>query len=213
MKQKIRTNSLNCRNRCIFVSYLGFNHLTAMYSKEQIEKIGNTIIFLSSEIKDISKTKLLKLLYILDEISIKKFGIPFLNLNYKVWKFGPVDNDIFIELSSKPSILKEFIERKYVDDNVYIIPKKKFVDDEFSLNELDLMKYVVEKIGHHTANELIKYTHRKNMPWYNAAVRNKVLDLLLEEKINSTDIAIDMSELVKHDERKESIYQDYLENC
>lgn len=184
-----------------------------MYSKEQIEKIGNTIIFLSSEIKDISKTKLLKLLYILDEISIKKFGIPFLNLNYKVWKFGPVDNDIFIELSSKPSILKEFIERKYVDDNVYIIPKKKFVDDEFSLNELDLMKYVVEKIGHHTANELIKYTHRKNMPWYNAAVRNKVLDLLLEEKINSTDIAIDMSELVKHDERKESIYQDYLENC
>ena len=60
------------------------------FSSEQLEKIGNTVVYLADRIENLSKTKLLKLLYILDEISIKKSGIPMLNLKYKVWKFGPV---------------------------------------------------------------------------------------------------------------------------
>ena len=43
----------------------------------QVEKIGNTVVYLSQKIPTLKKTKLLKLLYILDEISIKKTGIPF----------------------------------------------------------------------------------------------------------------------------------------
>ncbi len=59
-----------------------------MYSQEQTSKIGNTVVYLASNVENSSKTKLLKLLYLLDEISIKTSGIPFLNLQYKdmeVW--------------------------------------------------------------------------------------------------------------------------------
>jgi len=185
-----------------------------MYRKEQIDKIGNTIVYLSSKIQGISKTKLLKLLYILDEISIKKSGIPFLNLKYKVWKFGPVANDIFVELSSAPSMLKDFIERAATQEGHTIIkPKADFNDNEFTDNEIDLLEFIVRKFQNSTANELISITHRKSSPWYNAAKRNNVYELLNKEEISSTEIKVDMKELINYDERKLNLYEEYLEHC
>jgi uncharacterized phage-associated protein len=69
------------------------------------------LIYLSQKMGELSKTKALKLLYILDELAIKKSGIPFFNLKYKVWKFGPVSEEIFIDLSSDISLLKGYVER------------------------------------------------------------------------------------------------------
>lgn len=185
-----------------------------MFTKEQVEKIGNTIIFLTNEIHELSKIKLLKLLYILDEISIKKSGIPFLNLEYKVWKFGPVASDFFVEFSSEPSMLKNFIIRKTTKEGqAYIAPRKEFNDDEFTQNELDLLSYIVDEFGTDTAGNLVKLTHRKLYPWYNAAVRNSVYELLMNEKISSTDIKVDMKELIIHDERKMRVYENYLAHC
>ncbi len=80
-------------------------------------KIGNTIIYFSQHIDQLSKTKLLKLLYILDEISISRSGIPVLNLKFKAWKFGPVSEDLFIELSSELSFLKDFLVKSVEGDH------------------------------------------------------------------------------------------------
>lgn len=184
-----------------------------MYSKEQIDKIGNTIVFLASNIENASKTKIIKLLYILDEISIKKSGIPFLNLEYKVWKFGPVPSEIYVELSSCPTILKEHIERKISGDgHDFISAKHEFNDDEFSQNELDLLRFVLDEFSNKTAKQLVEYTHRKNGLWHNTAIRNSVLEPLENEQISTTDFVIDMSELVSYDERKLSIYKECLES-
>ena len=59
------------------------NNTYTQYNEAQLNKIGNTAIYLSERIPNLSKTKFLKLLYILDELSIKQSGIPFLNLDYK----------------------------------------------------------------------------------------------------------------------------------
>jgi uncharacterized phage-associated protein len=179
------------------------------YSEDQISKIGNTIIYLSSKINKLSKTKLLKLLYLLDEISIKQSGIPILNLTYKTWKFGPVSEDVFIELSSEPSFLKHFFITQTVDDTSYIFPKKEFNDDEFSLNDIELMDLVISEFGGKTAKELINHTHRENSPWYNTAKKNSVLELLQEEKINNTQFVIELEDLVRHDQRKLDLYTAY----
>ena len=126
------------------------------FNVEQLDKIGNTVIYLADRIPQLSKTKLLKLLYILDEISIKKSGIPILNLKYKVWKFGPVSEELFIELSSDSSLLEKFINRD--NEGNHIVSKVKFNDDEFSENDIDLLNYVIEKYGNnwfHTHTGLI----------------------------------------------------------
>ncbi|MBX3163472.1 MAG: SocA family protein [Bacteroidetes bacterium] len=183
------------------------------FSKEQLEKIGNTTVYLSEHIPQLSKTKLLKLLYILDELSIKKSGIPFLNLKYKVWKFGPVSEELFIDLSSETTLLAKYIDKVYENETTVIIKaKKQFDDSEFSDNDIDLMNEVIKTFGNKSAKELIAYTHRPNSPWHNAAIENSVLQMLEKAEINNTEFLIDLSLLVEHDAVKKEIYRDYLEN-
>ena len=181
------------------------------FNQSQLEKIGNTVVYLSQKIPQLSKTKLLKLLYILDEISIKKSGIPFLNLKYKVWKFGPVSEELFIDLSSEPKILENFIEKNSDEGVHFVTPIVDFNDDEFSDNDIDLMDFIIEKYGNNSAKELIAYTHRINSPWYNTAKENDVLELLETEAINNTEYSVDMSQLISHDLRKTEIYNDFID--
>lgn len=181
------------------------------FTDVQLMKIGNSVIYLADKIPSLSKTKLLKLLYILDELSIKRSGIPFLNLKYKVWKFGPVSEELFVDLSSQSTLLKDYVQRSSEEGSSIITPIATFNDDEFSDNDIELMDFVIQNFGQKTATELISYTHRKNSPWYNAAVENSILELLETEKINNTEILIDLGKLVEHDERKKEIYSGYIE--
>lgn len=179
------------------------------FSDIQLNKIGNTAVYLAERIGDLSKTKLLKLLYILDELAITTHGIPFLNLKYKVWKFGPVSEEIFIDLSSEINFLDGYIFKNDIKGTLET--NAEFNDDEFSDNDIKLLDLVIEKFGSKTAKQLVDYTHRPNSPWYETAKSNDVLDLLLDEEINNTEIVIDMSQLVSHDTRKKQMYLDYVE--
>lgn len=184
-----------------------------LYSSQKVEKIGNTIIYLSNGISNLSKTKLLKLLYILDELSIKKRGVPFLGLDYKLWKLGPVNQDIFNNLSSDNLLLKNYINTTSEDGIITIEPIKNFNDDEFSDFEIELMDNIIANFGNKTAKELVLYTHRKNSPWYITAVKNDLLENLERETISYTDISIDMSLLVAHDESKLIRFNHFISEC
>lgn len=180
-------------------------------SENQVDKVGNSIIYLSEKIGQLSKTKALKLVYILDELSIKKSGIPFFNLKYKVWKFGPVSEELFIDLSSETTLLKNYIERNSENGVTLIKPIVNFNDAEFSDNDIELLDFVIENFGSKTAKEIVGFTHRKNSPWYKTASENSVLELLEKEEINNTELVVDMGTLVEHDERKKAIYSDFIE--
>ncbi len=178
------------------------------YTEEQLDKLGNTLIYLSESIPNMSKTKALKLIYILDEISIKKSGIPFLNLHYHLWKYGPVDVCLYDELSnSNPFLLKAYIKK----DRSYITPKKAFNDDEFSENDIKLMDFVIKEFGKKSAKALSHYTHRENSIWRNTAEGNGILTELLEEEISVTDIVLNMGEIIEHDEWKKERYKRFTE--
>ena len=73
------------------------------------------------------------------------------------------------------------------------------------------MDQVIKSYGGFTAKDLVKITHRENAPWHIAAVENNVLELLNTEEINNTEIVLDFSHLIGHDEIKQRIYKDYLE--
>lgn len=182
------------------------------YTADQIAKLGNTLIYLAEKLDFLSKTKALKLLYLLDEISIKKSGIPFLNLHYEVWKFGPVDQDIYIELSSQPNLLKAYIDRSVEDDKTYIKAKKTFCDDEFSDNDLALLDSIVQHFGNKSSRELVAFTHKKESPWYQLAKENGLLEKLEKKEINSTELVIDLGMLVQHDARKKMLFEDYKQH-
>ncbi len=185
------------------------------YTSSQIAKLGNAIIFLCEQIQPItpvSKTHILKLVFILEEEAIKKTGIPFFGLHYHVWKLGPVSEDLYYELSEELSLLKPYISKKTnADGTTLIAPAKAFEDDEFSDQDLALMREVADRFKFCSASELINYTHKTGSPWYDTAVANGVLQELELQKINTTDIEIDLEKLIEHDPLKKQLYQEYQE--
>jgi uncharacterized phage-associated protein len=180
-----------------------------VYTKNQIDKLGNALIYLCENIEGVSKTHLLKLIFIIEEISIRKFGIPFFNLRFDVWKLGPVSKDLFVELSGELNLLSRYIKKAGSSESTKILPNKDFSDDEFTDLEIQLLEEIVNRFKYCTANELINYTHKKNTPWYNTAQRNGVLDLLESGELTTTNIEIDLSETIQNDKIKMDIYHSY----
>lgn len=186
-----------------------------IYTKNQIDKLGNALIFLCQKLSpytEVSKTHLLKLIFITEEISIKKFGVPFFNLRFDVWKLGPVSKDLYVELTDEPNLLSEYITKEQVGKDKFVIcPNREFSDDEFSDNEMILLEQVAERFKYCTAKELINFTHRKESPWYTTAQKNGLVEVLESGKTNTTDIEIDLSELIQEEEQKLALYHSHKE--
>jgi uncharacterized phage-associated protein len=188
-------------------------HSGEIYTRNQIEKLGNALIFLCEKSlsagETVSKTHLLKLVFIIEEISVKTYGVPFFDLRFDVWKLGPVSKDLFVELSEEPAMLSDFIRREVRDNNTYIYPKKAFSDDEFSDVEMELLQKVSERFLYCTATELINVTHRKDSPWYKTAAEHGVLELLETGQMTTTNIEIRLAESIEDDEKKLALYKDH----
>ncbi|MBE7633988.1 Panacea domain-containing protein [Tenacibaculum finnmarkense] len=182
------------------------------YSKSEIDKLGNTLIYFQEKLgKEISKTKAIKLLYFLEEFSIKKHGQPFLGLEWEVWHLGPVSEDLYAEIN-EPYMLNEHIKHAHINglDGCFIEPKHSFIDDEFSDIDIELMDILIENLGHLNATELIEQTHLPHTLWYKIAKENNLLESFANKTRRTTDFKINLSDLLSQE--KQETYKIYLES-
>ncbi len=184
-----------------------------VYTKNQIDKLGNALIYLCQKMRavgePVTKTHLLKLVFIIEEIAVKKYGIPFFDLRFDVWKLGPVSKDLFVELSEEPELLASYISRRVVNGNACIEAKMEFSDDEFNDKELELLEEISNRFQYCTANELINFTHRTESIWYKTALKNGVLDLLEKGQMTTTNIQIPLEEVIEGEEEKLALHRNH----
>ena len=81
-----------------------------MYRTILNDKIGNLLSYLTLKNSSLSLTKALKLLYLIDEISVLESGSPITFLDYKVWENGPVAHELYDELKYGRKIVQGTIE-------------------------------------------------------------------------------------------------------
>lgn len=183
-----------------------------VYTKSKIDKLGNTLIYLCDNmIEERSKTHLLKLVYILDEISIQRYGIPFNDLDFNVWHLGPVSEDLYSELSGELDLLADYVTVESRNGTTIVTSKKPFSDDEFSDLEMELLEEVTKRFLYCTADELVNFTHRQNTPWYKTAIKHGILDKLESKQLKTTNIPVDLTEVIADDKQKMNIYNSYKE--
>lgn len=167
------------------------------YSKSEIDKIGNAIVFFAERIHDLSKTKLLKLIYFTEEMFIRKYRIPMFRLEFDIWQAGPVSRDIYIDLSDEqPSLFSNFISTESNEKATYIKPLAPFSDDEFSDNELQILQVICDKFGAMTAKSLVEYSHRKTSLWYKIAKEKDLLEAFEQGYSKSSDEKIDFTRIL-----------------
>lgn len=168
------------------------------YSEENLARIGNTAIYIAEHTSDLSKTKLLKLLYLMEERSALVYQQPFLALPYEVWQAGPVAKDIYIDLSDGPVLLSPYVRTEIVKlddgkDALFIHPIAAFDDNEFSVYEIRLMDEVLKDYGDKTATELVDIVHRENTLWYQIAKEKGLLEAFRKHECNNSNCVIDFT--------------------
>ena len=172
------------------------------------ELVGNLIILLAKKCASLYHTKLIKLLYLIDEEAIRERGIPITWLDYKVWQYGPVDPAVFYIRNFSEYISSETTTS--IDGNAattIISPKKEFDDDEFSEYDLEIIEKTLVKYQNKTANELVNITHKVGSPW-DLTKKENDLDFSIA---NISDVSIDMSRIVKNDPVKYANYKEAYE--
>jgi uncharacterized phage-associated protein len=135
-------------------------------------------------------TKTLKLLYILDETSIKETGSPVTWLDYKVWENGPVAIDVYNEIKHQEvfcyqgkelSLLHSIqLEKKFnIDRNseeVFLKPNGDFDKTIFNRYELNLLETIVFKYGNWNATELINFLHEEGSLWHKMVSEHNLIN-------------------------------------
>jgi uncharacterized phage-associated protein len=174
------------------------------------EKISNLIVYLSSRIDKLYITKFLKLIYLIDETSVKHTGVPVFDLDYKVWQFGPVNTEIYYKLLFN---ISDFTEYFTIQENKFgkiITSNSDFDDSEFSEYELSIIDEIIEEYGHLSASKLVKILHKKDSLWYKI-VKEKKLESIFEYE-RTSPFSIDFSELIKEQPNKKAMYDLTAEN-
>lgn len=195
-----------------------------MFRNQLNSKIGNLLNYLSTQIPDLSMTKALKLLYLIDETSYMQTGVSVTWLDYKVWEMGPVAEELYNELRYDQSLLQNgeainlerFVETEKTDGfngqtQIIIRPKGSYKLDDFSLYEKELIDNVVDRFGTYTAKQLIDLLHEENTLWHKYVSDN---DLKLNFKVygKKSNHTIDFAELIKDDPIKQMAAQSAFES-
>ena len=174
-------------------------------------KIGNLLNYLSTKVPNLSMTKALKLLYLIDETAYQRTGVPVTWLEYKVWEMGPVADELYNELRYNQFIaqngsifsLDNYIttdKKTTADGNplVIIFPNGNYALDEFSVFETTLIDNIIDRFGSYSAAQLITLLHDKKTLWHQCVTHNN-LDLNFKVYGKKSNHTIDFSELIKDD--------------
>ena len=133
------------------------------------EKLVNAIVFFASNTRHCGKTKLFKLLYLLDFHHFRATGRSVTGLEYRAWKHGPVPFELVQEWDAFEPDLAAAIdvvpEPVYDHDRLRIEPKAEFDDRHFTKRELQLMQELAERHHDEMTRPLVGLTHEERGPW------------------------------------------------
>lgn len=171
------------------------------YTKDDIAKIGNTLVYFTERISDLTETKLLMLVYLMEETAIRKCSRPFLNLDFEIWNLGPMARDLYVDFSSTEQyIFKDYVSiHPQEQGRADIVAVTHFDDNEFSDIELSILDNVVKQFGNLSARELGTHARSIHSPWAITAKQLGELDDLLNNRVYTTDLKIDFSSLLDRD--------------
>lgn len=135
------------------------------------EKYRNAILFFASNVPNVGRVKLNKLLYFLDFDHFEKYGEPVTGDTYQNNELGPVPMYVEQIISEMESEQQAEVVAEAVIDFVryHLVPLIHYNSRIFKPSEMEILSAVSEKWGHHTAKELVIASHGE-APWL--ATRN-----------------------------------------
>lgn len=188
------------------------------------DKAFNALVYFAERIKPLYLTKAIKLLYLADEMAVKQTGVPITWLNYKVWKLGPVPEDIYFKVKYAHHQLQKGESGKVIQhldvstpseplrEGILLSPAESFDDSQFSDYDIEVLDDIIKAYGKLNSEQIIDLLHAKGTLWHKLVEANN-LSQQFELKGNRSDFIIELTELLDTDFKRsafEVAYQSYL---
>jgi uncharacterized phage-associated protein len=133
------------------------------------EKLINVIVYFGRNTRFCGKTKLFKLLYLLDFQHFRATGRSVTGLDYRAWELGPVPFPLVQEWDAfKPDLaaaVDVVVEPVFDYERLRIEPKAQFDDRHFTKRELQMMCDLAERHRDELTKPLVGLTHEERGPW------------------------------------------------
>lgn len=133
------------------------------------EKLLQAIVFFAWNTKNCSKTKLLKLLFLLDFEHFKLTGRSVTGLRYSALPLGPVPTTVYAELDAPADDFAAAVEQRsetfFGWGRKLIVPKRDFDSSNFTRRELKLLRELSERYQDQTAKDMVDVVHAENGVW------------------------------------------------
>jgi uncharacterized phage-associated protein len=141
----------------------------AMLISHDREKLINVIVYFGGNTRFCGKTKLFKLLYLLDFQHFRATGRSVTGLDYRAWELGPVPFPLVQEWDAfKPDLaaaVDVVVEPVFDYERLRIEPKAAFDESHFTKRELQLMRELAERHRDELTKPLVGMTHEERGPW------------------------------------------------
>lgn len=143
--------------------------------RPKIDKIVETILYLSHKGIELDQYKTVKLLYLADREHFLRFGRPITFDRYFAFEYGPVASTAFDILKGNRV---EGVDRDALPFDINTVAKYKYVENPnrnvntklFSKSDLSMLDYIVAEHGNKSFKELYDLTH-KHFPYEAAWAR------------------------------------------
>jgi uncharacterized phage-associated protein len=124
--------------------------------------IAHCIVYGAMKDGKITKTKLAKLVYLVDFTKFYKFLVPMTGFEYKKLPFGPVTVEFFsvLEYMIAHGILLE--EKKGAANLFSLIEEPEM--DQLSESEIELIREIAQKWCQYNTESIVDFTHEQ-LPW------------------------------------------------
>lgn len=134
------------------------------------EKLINAIIFFSKNTDHCGKTKLIKLLFLLDFEHFKETGRSVTGQDYYAFELGPVPGSLYEEINNDigedlAGAIDIRPEQSYGYTRQTIVPKRDPDRDCFSKRELRILETLAKQYSTHTATQMVEVTHAESGVW------------------------------------------------
>ncbi len=172
--------------------------------------IGNLMIYITQQCGNVYLTKMLKLLYLIDEEAVRRIGRPITWLEYEVWEHGPVAPAVWFSKDDCYNRFYDYVKFQATSSNTYKIQAiDQFDDSDFSQIDLDIIDDVLSKYGKLSAKQLVQITHAPDSLWRKVVSEKGIV---FNENCHSSSETIPFINLIKDDGYMLTSYYSALES-
>jgi uncharacterized phage-associated protein len=181
-----------------------------IHFKPKIDKIVETILYLSHKIASLDAYRVVKLVYLSDREHLNRYGRPITFDRMVAMKAGPVASCTYNILKGQKVVDGVRIgplpfELKNIDPYTYVVNPSRSVNKIlFSKSDLKILDEMVAKYGHADPQELYNETHNHfayRKAWEsrgNKKASPMLFEDILEESVFKEDVVSDLETISAH---------------